>query len=77
MLYQLSYTPAIRAGMPTNGRPTHWMLTGLLVIRVLVAPRAELFELHAIRMETLVFLDSIAPHLAVIASEDDDVPHET
>jgi hypothetical protein len=50
---------------------------GLLVIRVLVAPGAILLELHPVRMETLVLLRRVIPHLAVVASDGNDVPHET
>ncbi len=47
------------------------------MIRVLIAPGAVLLELHSIRMETLVLLARVVPHLAVVAGEDNNVPHET
>ncbi len=47
------------------------------MIGVLIAPWAVLLELHAIRVETLVFLGCVVPHFAAIASEDDDVPHRS
>jgi hypothetical protein len=47
------------------------------VIGVLVAPGTELLELHPVRMETLVLLGRIVPHLAIVAGEGNDVPHET
>ena len=47
------------------------------MIGVLIAPWAVLLELHAIRMEPLVFLCRVVPHLAAIASEGNNVTHRT
>ena len=85
MLYQLSYTPAnqVRSQLPLERKTAADSAirlrrsTSLFVIRVLDAPGAELLELHPVRMETLVLLRRVVPHLATAAGEGNYVPHET
>jgi hypothetical protein len=64
MLYQLSYTPAIRQSL---------RLSRLFVLRVLVAAGTELGMIQPVRVQTLVLLGCVIPHLAIDASKDHQI----